>query len=294
MESIHFSSNDPPIIRIIPLELFPYLSSVGIDGRERSVIPMLNRLIHSVDNMITTLEVHVGTKNRHNWSLMPSHTRDKLFYRFLSSSPQLVHFKAAKVHLSGYALWNDGDEEQEEDKEDSEVWACRDLKTLSISLDNTLMMCHRRREGFLMESRHVFGYLSRVCPKLKDLSIELRCPVFSLESGLCLLTRLRDLQRLKVCSHHADTRDLNPIQPIDLYHGSKNVQSLLNPASLPPMPAPPPPPSPPLPRLLRPLLSRSQVRSRLLFLFPVPCPLGGKKIQRKLTCGDILICIDKI
>ncbi|KAG0289639.1 hypothetical protein BGZ96_006833, partial [Linnemannia gamsii] len=87
------------------------------------------------------------------------------------------------------------------------IWACRRLKTLHIAVFSPLPTAPF--------SRLVFGYISRVCPKLQDL--EIHGPEYldqfnevwttedahgricvRLGSGLCLLSRLKDLERLVV------------------------------------------------------------------------------------------------
>lgn len=87
------------------------------------------------------------------------------------------------------------------------IWACRRLKTLHIAVFSPMPTA-----SF---SRLVFGYISRVCPKLQDLEIHgpeylyqfneewrtadsHRRICVRLESGLCLLSRLKDLERLVV------------------------------------------------------------------------------------------------
>jgi len=71
----------------------------------------------------------------------------------------------------------------------TKFWACRGLKTLSMRLGPKPTFWHG----------HVFGYLSRVCPRLEDLSLSMNhCQALALESGLCLLTRLQSLERLSI------------------------------------------------------------------------------------------------
>jgi hypothetical protein len=47
-------------------------------------------------------------------------------------------------------------------------------------------------------SRIMFGYLAKVCPDLQELSIRRRQLNLNLTGGLCLLTRLRKLERLMI------------------------------------------------------------------------------------------------
>ncbi|KAK3805752.1 MAG: hypothetical protein J3Q66DRAFT_359633 [Benniella sp.] len=59
----------------------------------------------------------------------------------------------------------------------------------------------------------MFGYISRHCPRLKDVLITRSMLNLTLDGGLCLMTRLRDLERLKIVSHskqfRLDAADVN-------------------------------------------------------------------------------------
>ncbi|KAK3806221.1 MAG: hypothetical protein JOS17DRAFT_767662 [Linnemannia elongata] len=84
----------------------------------------------------------------------------------------------------------------------SKVWACRGLLTLKLAIS------HMSNQP--QASRIVFGYISRVCPRLRDLEIcgpegvrmdrKVRpTPMcMTLEGGFCLLSRLKGLERLCV------------------------------------------------------------------------------------------------
>ncbi|KAF9548677.1 hypothetical protein EC957_005916 [Mortierella hygrophila] len=87
------------------------------------------------------------------------------------------------------------------------IWICRDLTTLEVDV-------HFHREGMQRGAylpRIVYGYISRVCPRLQDLRITFpfSCNIhihsqngrenpYVLEAGLCLLSRLVYLERLCV------------------------------------------------------------------------------------------------
>ncbi|KAF9153999.1 hypothetical protein BG015_002142 [Linnemannia schmuckeri] len=84
------------------------------------------------------------------------------------------------------------------------VWACQGLQTCHLSFSEP------RQDQ--RASRIVYGYISRVCPRLRDLKIcfpsvflengsasdsnAAATLLLNLESGFCLLTRLKDLERL--------------------------------------------------------------------------------------------------
>ncbi|KAG0306007.1 hypothetical protein BGZ97_000906 [Linnemannia gamsii] len=84
------------------------------------------------------------------------------------------------------------------------VWACRSLQTCHLSF-------YADGDG-QRASRVIYGYLSRVCPRLRDLKLYFpdlflengrvsdwnykATMLLNLESGFCLLTRLKELERL--------------------------------------------------------------------------------------------------
>lgn len=87
------------------------------------------------------------------------------------------------------------------------IWICRGLETLHIELH---VHEHAEERGTAY-TRIVYGYLSRICPRLHDLRITFtaycqftggsanwRLYPYVLEGGLCLLSRLRYLERLRV------------------------------------------------------------------------------------------------
>lgn len=76
------------------------------------------------------------------------------------------------------------------------VWACRNLRTLHISIAKQDNKDCARHESSLV----IFGYLSLVCPRLEELSIRSEWMAMDDESGLCLLGRLRYLERLQLHS----------------------------------------------------------------------------------------------
>ncbi|KAF9142024.1 hypothetical protein BG015_001066, partial [Linnemannia schmuckeri] len=86
-------------------------------------------------------------------------------------------------------------------------WACRNLETLHLGF--------KAKEGYTLnshsnsgtgkhvveeESRILFGFISRNCRHLRDLHIRKYSLDLSLEGGFCLLTQLRELERLVIWS----------------------------------------------------------------------------------------------
>ncbi|KAF9559191.1 hypothetical protein EC968_006670 [Mortierella alpina] len=98
------------------------------------------------------------------------------------------------------------------------IWVCRGLRTLHFAV-----------AGFSADTASIpnaltmFGYLSRVCPNLEDLYIRRWLLSLSFMGGLCLLTRLKNLRRLKILTH--SFRGLTPrsIEWIRRYPSTEEV-----------------------------------------------------------------------
>ncbi|KAF9081262.1 hypothetical protein BGX23_001074 [Mortierella sp. AD031] len=117
------------------------------------------------------------------------------------------------------------------------IWACKNLQTLHLSFRSTAAdhttaiataIATTRAttttvssaalviETSKTHSRIVFGYISRVCPNLRDVSIHVsenyywvphatrRKLTLTLDSGFCLLARLKHLETLRVRAHVAE------------------------------------------------------------------------------------------
>ncbi|KAG0361907.1 hypothetical protein BG005_007094 [Podila minutissima] len=80
------------------------------------------------------------------------------------------------------------------------VWACRNLKTLSIGFSGAGRGNIKRSDYYhaSLQSRLIFGYLARVCPKLEELVMVMNLNNLYLETGFCLLTRMKQLKRLEI------------------------------------------------------------------------------------------------
>ncbi|KAG0308870.1 hypothetical protein BGZ97_013229 [Linnemannia gamsii] len=107
------------------------------------------------------------------------------------------------------------------------VWRCRGIHTLHIEVhapDQFMAKAH-------VQSRIIFGYVSRVFLQLEELRVhtphycqttrmfhDIRCPNIrlELESGLCLLSRLRHLQRLDVRPMNDAAWSINNLKQVDL------------------------------------------------------------------------------
>ncbi|KAG0339070.1 hypothetical protein BG000_002919 [Podila horticola] len=71
------------------------------------------------------------------------------------------------------------------------LWACRDLQSLTLHFTRTRQV---HQDADRRYTRFVFGYLSRVCPKLRRLHLGLQDSRLDLQSGMCLLSRLECLE----------------------------------------------------------------------------------------------------
>lgn len=150
-------------------------------------------------------------------------------HRLLCESPNLRHLKTLKMHymtdfmdvhrrIPIYPVLSSTDQGQEGWLEDVQeapppnnvpgIWICRGLETLHLELHVHDQAIEKGKH----HSRILYGYIATVCPQLIDLRI--RFPHFCastgmiswlskyepyvLEGGLCLLSKLRHLERLWV------------------------------------------------------------------------------------------------
>ncbi|KAG0374409.1 hypothetical protein BGX24_010429 [Mortierella sp. AD032] len=179
------------------------LSILSNDIRPETHLQLFRSQVVHV-NTITTLEICLG--NGLLLSRYVSHT----LHDFLCSSPWLQHLIAPMIPY--YAEYMDleglvdpisgsyhprqcrlGKQPMDLFRTRKRVWACRGLKTLRIQIES-METDHASEEN----SRIIFGYLAKVCPDLQELSIRRRQLNLNLAGGLCLLTRLRKLERLMI------------------------------------------------------------------------------------------------
>ncbi|KAG0248526.1 hypothetical protein BG011_010177 [Mortierella polycephala] len=156
---------------------------------EDTKTPRMLRLLSSIPNHVTTLEL----THRWNFSLHPFRAMQDALHTYLCESPQLMHLRAPlfnyefrhldihhRLHLEGTtrtALQR-------------RVWACRSLHTLKLMFG----MKAGSIEQANATARIVFGYIARVCPRVQELEIQTDAATLGLESGLCLLAKLKGLE----------------------------------------------------------------------------------------------------
>ncbi|KAK3845637.1 MAG: hypothetical protein J3R72DRAFT_487336 [Linnemannia gamsii] len=213
LRSFHFSIRDQPLSTLELREMMFDVVRLSPGSRGEwalwtpDLTPTMLRNLQEVPNVVTTLEIYCET--------MSNCGPDSGLHRYLCTSPHLMHLRAPKtaylvehldVHqrLRGRYLAAAGPAQTIQPG----IWMCRNLQTLHLAF-------HSRRDSTLsspLNGRLIFGYLSRVCPQLRDLAIfttescmlnsRIYAPVLHtrLQGGLCLLARLKNLERLRIGS----------------------------------------------------------------------------------------------
>ncbi|KAG0198902.1 hypothetical protein BGX28_007722 [Mortierella sp. GBA30] len=155
-------------------------------------------------NRMTTLEIRNAgltdgfqmTAGPDGWS---TSTLSRALHDFLCTAPTLRHLIAPSVtYYTEYMdlnriLVGSRDSHPDTPRSDGRFWACRSLETLQLEIRA------RYEADTLHHSRVIFGYISKCCPRLVELQIRRPYLSFWLASGMCLLSRLHNLERLKLC-----------------------------------------------------------------------------------------------
>ncbi|KAG0289640.1 hypothetical protein BGZ96_006834 [Linnemannia gamsii] len=162
-------------------------------------------LLQSRPNVITNLEIVNGDGN-------PS----EVLHSYLCRSPHLLHLSARRVGIIVEDTGRLSTEDADSTTTGPTVWACRNLRTLQAcfftrhSFDST----GSGGGGGAAVCRWVYGYISRVCPRLRHLDIaniesmeydrissyigHMYSGCMALESGFCLLARLKELRWIRL------------------------------------------------------------------------------------------------
>ncbi|KAG0328390.1 hypothetical protein BGZ99_005405 [Dissophora globulifera] len=139
-------------------------------------------------------------------------------HAYLCQAPLLLHLKTYGVKLfhenfvlqlnywtlattMPFSAWT-ASRDNNEDMFDQPVWACRGLRTLYVLADSR---AHTRVAESRAISRIVFGYISRVCPRLEDVAIERRYLNTDFAGGIALLSRCKRLRRLRLYTNLVPT-----------------------------------------------------------------------------------------
>lgn len=200
--------------------------------------PPLLQTVSSQPGTLTTLEIlwkPASTEYPRTCCDRPLDNTYALIHKQLCESKYLIHLTSLKTivrlqdidlfHRAGYTdLDTRHDATITEHVQSSTlasqlspvIWCCRGLRTLHIDLH-----IPETAQDRPVYSRIVFGYVSRVCPILEDLQVGVQESCHSwvapgyyfryhsglslrLQGGLCLLGRLKRLQRLRVFSDVGD------------------------------------------------------------------------------------------
>lgn len=195
----------PEFVQKVIDQVAPNATEWGLDARSMNPATFGRLLQRSTTtrNVVTRLDLRLTNLGERFY---PSAAG---LYSYLRASPHLLHLIAPDITLAS----NDVDpfhgilpfpHRKIEPHNLSprsglmDAWACRDLQTLKI----TLLEKYIDADDIFERSRIVFGFLSRTCPKLRELDVSYRSPSLGLESGFCLLSRLKYLERLNITLDH--------------------------------------------------------------------------------------------
>ncbi|GJJ70922.1 hypothetical protein EMPS_03272 [Entomortierella parvispora] len=184
LESLHIPLSHHQGYRV-PVELFPKVHDYCMNNGDVTTVSLLEGILaNGVESRLTRLEM-IATKSYGYIGRdinLTANRPDDLLHQVLCSAPRLVYLKAAPRPVWSTVLWGQGSQ--------TDAWACRRLKTLDLTFESDLPLYR----GYKTETRHIFAFISRFCPELEELRLQVGSAGLSLKSGLCLLSRLRHLQ----------------------------------------------------------------------------------------------------
>ncbi|KAF9121600.1 hypothetical protein BGX30_002479 [Mortierella sp. GBA39] len=176
------------------------------------------QVIQKIPNIITTLEIAAPGQCG----------LDSTLHNYLCSSPHLLHLRAPKIEYQVNRMdfhrrlsdTNTTRFDRFPALGQPQIWACSNLQTLHLGI-YSLGDSPPLDPTFNEQGRVLFGYISRVTPRLQDLCLNLSrhlssngaSPRLCLESGLCLLTKLTRL--VKLCVAGELTRQVNVPEDIE-------------------------------------------------------------------------------
>ncbi|KAG0322839.1 hypothetical protein BGZ97_003396 [Linnemannia gamsii] len=225
LSSFHFSVQDQTMpdsdLKAMIFDVCP--QSTEWTFRAKDLTPTLTRYLSELANVVTSLELY--------WPERVHSSLDSGLHAYLCASPHLVHLKASSiallfdhldVHHRGDSYYsrlysqdhclsstNHANNNHNDDPIATgplRVWKCRNLRTLHLAFHNHGLSLLTSP----VHSRVLFGYISRVCPQLRDLEIHIPEQTrwahdqhfpnldMRLQGGLCLLTRLKHLESLRL------------------------------------------------------------------------------------------------
>lgn len=188
------------------------LSRVTDWGFALNDIKPVFKSLFKIRNLVTTLTIQTPSFNSSTSVLSGLHD-------YLCASPLLLHLYTDYIvfevgSLDPYAAqhrrkvtveagrWNGTNAEYDTTMEPRGIWACRNLKTLHTQFSHDQPWDYYAR-SFINDMTHahsrvIFGYLAKVCPNLEELHIVVPPVKLSLQSGVCLLSRLKHLERFEI------------------------------------------------------------------------------------------------
>ncbi|KAG0278047.1 hypothetical protein BGZ95_004809 [Linnemannia exigua] len=143
------------------------------------------------------------------WDTSPGSRWSSVLHQYLCQSPHLLHLRTPRTrfqvkHLDlHHQLPAAIDSWGANRVHATGIWSCRKLRTLHFTIEWNSNYLGKGPAA----ARVVFGYLSRVCPRLEDLQLTSKrrdpyeCKLWlGLQGGFCLLASLRYLERLHIGS----------------------------------------------------------------------------------------------
>ncbi|KAK3806219.1 MAG: hypothetical protein JOS17DRAFT_767661 [Linnemannia elongata] len=225
LEMFHASVKGEPIkdteIEERMFGLCPTTSDITVQLQDFRLV--LLDVLQSRPNVITSLEIVNGDG-------LPS----EVLLRYLCVSPHLLYLKASKVGIIVEDMGRsssshvDAAATVESTTTVPKIWACRNIRTLQICFFTRHSFDSQDRGGSgAAVCRWVFGYISRVCPRLRyleivniesmefDAKLSYKGKMFpgcmALESGFCLLARLKELRWIRLGAYdvHLDVKSVD-------------------------------------------------------------------------------------
>ncbi|KAF9148657.1 hypothetical protein BG015_009582, partial [Linnemannia schmuckeri] len=218
LESFHVSIKGKPIDDSeIEERIFGLCPTIGnVTVQLQDFRPVFLDVLQSRSNIITSLEIVNGDGN-------PS----EVLHRYLCVSPHLLHLKAPTTGITvedmGRPFTSHVDAAAPAGSVLPKIWACRNIRTLQVSFYTRHSFDSPdggRGDSGAAVCRWIFGYISRVCPQLRHLNIaniesmefdsklsykgKMYPGCMALESGFCLLARLKELKWIRLGTFDAD------------------------------------------------------------------------------------------
>ncbi|KAF8940691.1 hypothetical protein EDD21DRAFT_411855 [Dissophora ornata] len=205
LDSFQFSISGCPLTLLEAQHVhaaFPRLRSLSLPGRD--IIP---GALDLYTDRLTALEIECYDHSR-NQNL------GAMLHAYLCQASLLLHLKAYRLRYwyenlilrlltSSSSSWPQLEHipvwaaSQASGIFDKPVWACRNLRTLHVMFEfHGLQLAEVEARPAI--SRTIFGYISRVCPRLEDIAVQRRHLDINVRSGLLLLSRCKELKKLRI------------------------------------------------------------------------------------------------